>query len=108
MQFEGLVKGQAAKDRERRDRLGPLARWARIETPRAAKTAPVTSEDVRGLISSLAVPAAVASVTYPSGCRIRRVRVPVSPDHDGGAGAGPVILSRQKLAEQRDKQASAQ
>ncbi len=106
--FQGLVKRQAAKDRESRDRLGPLARWARSETPRAAKTAPVTGDDVRALISSLAVPAAVASVTYPSGCRIRRVRVPVSPDHDGGASVGPVILSRQKLAEQRDKQASAQ
>ena len=108
VQYQGLVKRQAAKDRESRDRLGPLARWARAETPRAAKTAPVTSDDVRALIASLAVPAAVASVTYPRGCRIRRVRVPMPPDHDGGQRVGPVIQSRQKLAEQRDKQAAAQ
>lgn len=106
--YQGLVREHVNKNRENRDRLGPLARWARADAARPAKSAPVTGDDVRTLISSLAVPAAVASVTYPSGCRIRRVRVPASPDHDGGDGIGPVILSRQKLADQRDKQASAQ
>lgn len=105
--YQGLVKEQAPREREDLGRLGPLSRWARAEIARTAKSGPVTGDDVRTLISSLAVPAAVASVTYPSGCRIRRVRVPVSPDYDGGDGVGPVILSRQKLAEQR-KQASAQ
>ena len=105
--LQGLVREQAAKERERIDRLGPLARWARSESPRAAKGAPVTADDVRALITSLAVPASVASVTYPSGCRIRRVRVPVSPDQDSAEGIGPVILSKRTLAEQRDKQTSA-
>lgn len=104
--YHTLVKEQINRGRDDRERLGPLARWARAETARAIKSAPVTGADVRTLIASLAVPAAVASVTYPSGCRIRRVRVPVSPDHEGGEG--PVILSRQKAAEPRDKHASAQ
>jgi hypothetical protein len=107
VQLQSLLKARAAKEPETRDRLGPLARWARTETPRAARTAPVTGEDVRALISSLAVPPAVASVSYPRGCRLRRVRVPVSPDHDGGDGSGSVLLSRRTLAEQREKHSSA-
>ena len=79
IQLHPFGKG-AAKDRDFRDRLGPLARWARIEAPRGAKPATANADDVRALISSLAVPPAVASVTYPRGCRIRRLRVPVSPD----------------------------
>ena len=97
---------RAAKAREAEDRLGPLARWARIETPRPTKHAPVTSDDVRRLIASLAVPTAIASVRYPRGCRIRRVRVPASPDVDSSE-VGPVILSKRALAEQREKQAPA-
>jgi hypothetical protein len=93
-----------AKEREADDCLGSLARWARIETPRASKSAPASSDDVRTLISSLAVPLAVASVRYPRGCRIRRVRVPSSPDADSSE-VGPVILSRRALAEQREKSA---
>jgi hypothetical protein len=100
------VKRHPQKDRDDLERLGALAGWAHSEAPRAAKAAPVTSDDVRALISSLAVPSAVASVSYPSGCRIRRVRVPVSPDGDGGEGAGPALLSRRSPADQR-KQPSA-
>ena len=96
---------RAAKERDADDCLGSLARWARIETPRASKSAPASSDDVRTLISSLAVPLAVASVRYPRGCRIRRVRVPPSRDPDSSE-TGPVILSRRALAEQREKQAS--
>lgn len=81
VQLKDLVRARAMDDINR-GRLGPLARWARSDAPRAAKSAAVTSDDVRALISDLAVPAAVASVTYPSGVRIRRVRVPVSPEHD--------------------------
>ena len=89
------------------ERFGAVAAWARSsEAPRAAKGAPVTSDDVRALISSLAVPAAVASVSYATGCRIRRVRVPVSPDADGGDGTAAALLSRRSPAEQR-KQPSA-
>jgi hypothetical protein len=84
---ELLAKPQFHTDGGRPDRLGPLARWARTDMPRAAKGAVVTSDDVRALISSLAVPSAVASVTYPSGVRIRRVRVPILPDHEAARQA---------------------
>lgn len=79
---ELIARRPAAVDGGGRDPLGPLARWARSEPPRVAKSATVTAEDVRSLISSLAVPAAVASVTYARGVRIRRVRVPLPSDQD--------------------------
>ena len=88
-----------------RDRLGPLSRWARSDGPRPAKAGVMTSDDVRALISALAVPSAVASITYPTGCRIRRVRVPVSADQDGAENAGPVMQSKRAQAESRDKHA---
>ena len=79
-QLQDLIRRQIASDRG--DGLGPLARWARSDATRPVKSAAVTGDDVRSLLSSLAVPAAVASVTYPSGVRLRRVRVPVSPEHE--------------------------
>jgi hypothetical protein len=82
-----IIKGPGSADGRGHDRLGPLARWARTDAPRGAKGPAVTSEDVRSLISSLAVPAAVASVSYPRGVRIRRVRVPLSTDHEAGVQA---------------------
>jgi hypothetical protein len=105
IQLHGLLRKPAVKDPERRDRLGSLARWAHIEAPRAVKAGPVTADDVRALISSLALPSDIASVSYPRGCRIRRLRVPVSRDQDV-AEAGPVIASRRGAGE-RDKQQSA-
>lgn len=81
-QLQDLIRKQAASDRLGPDGLGPLTRWARSDAPNAAKNAPVTSDDVRSLIAELAVPIAVASVTYPTGVRLRRVRVPLSSDHD--------------------------
>ena len=81
-QLQDLIRKQAASDRLGHDGLGPLTRWARSDAPSAAKNASVTSDDVHSLISELAVPIAVASVTYPTGVRLRRVRVPLSSDHD--------------------------
>ena len=86
-QLKELIRKQTSVDRIGSDRLGPLARWAHSDAPRPVKNGAVTSDDVRSLISDLAVPPAVASVTYPSGVRIRRVRVPVSPDHEGAVQA---------------------
>lgn len=105
IQLHGLLKKAAVKDPERRDRLDSLARWAHVEAPRAVKAGPVTADDVRALISSLALPSDIASVTYPRGCRIRRLRVPVSRDQDV-AEAGPVIESRRGAGD-RHKQQSA-
>jgi hypothetical protein len=86
-QLQDLIRKQAAGDRLGDDRLGALPRWARSDAPRAAKSAAVTSDDVRALISSLAVPSSVASVTYPRGVRVRRVRVPLSSDPDNATHA---------------------
>ncbi len=88
------------------DRLGPLARWARSEPVRKPKPAAVSADDVRALMASLAVPTAVAWISYPRNVRIRRVRVPAAPDADSSDSVGAVILSRRILAEQR-KQPSA-
>jgi hypothetical protein len=79
IQIQDLLKANLPKETGR-DRLGSLARWARADAPRTTKAAVVTSDDVRALISSLAVPSTVAAVTYPRGCRIRRVRVPAQPE----------------------------
>jgi hypothetical protein len=87
IQLKDLIKPRTPGDDFSRERLGPLARWARSDAPRAVKSAAVTSDDVRALISDLAVPQAVAWVTYPRGVRIRRVRVPVSPEHEAAAQA---------------------
>ena len=81
-QLQDLIRKHAASDRLGSDGLGPLARWARSDAPRPAKNASMTSDDVRTLIAELAVPDAIASVTYPTGVRLRRVRVPLSADHD--------------------------
>ena len=83
------------------DRPGPLARWARSEPIRKPKPAAVSADDVRALMASLAVPTAVAWISYPRNVRIRRVRVPAAPDADSSDSVGAVILSRRILAEQR-------
>jgi hypothetical protein len=87
VQLRDLIRAHTEAARTGRDRLGPLARWARSDAPLAAQSVSVTSDDVRTLISSLAVPSAVASVTYPSGVRLRRVRVPLSAEQEGAAQA---------------------
>ncbi len=87
-------------------KLGPLASWARAEG-RVAET-PTPTGDLRGLLSGLAVPPAVAGVGYAAGCRIRRVRV--APAREGGASRtkGAVILSKRALAEIRDRREQPQ
>ena len=59
-------------------RLPPLAMWARIQMPepekpraKAPSAAPVDTGDV---LHGLRVPAHVLLISYPQGCRIRRVR----------------------------------
>lgn len=59
-------------------RLPPLAMWARIQRPEPAKprakdpaATPVDTVDV---LHGLRVPAHVLLISYPQGCRIRRVR----------------------------------
>lgn len=84
--------------------FAPLGPWVRGDgdgTPQAEG-----SEDVRRLLSTLAVPSAIVSVSYPRGCRIRRVRVPAIPDAESAETDGVVIASRGTSGEHRDRHPS--
>jgi hypothetical protein len=65
--------------------------WLRPETdaPESAKEA----DNLRALLATLAVPASIASVSYPRGCRIRRVRVPAIPEPESAEASGVVMAS---------------
>jgi hypothetical protein len=96
--------------RDRRLRLrdegsSQLGLWMRRESDDRAD-GEVSAADVRTLLSTLGVPVAVASVSYPRGCRIRRVRVPAVQDESSDA-AGAVIAGRQATADNRDRRHSA-
>lgn len=81
---------------------GALANWARSED--AGRDAGAGGDELRGLLTGLAVPPAVVAVGYGRGCRIRKVRVPAAREpHDAEAeAAGPVIVSKRVLSGQRD------
>ena len=93
------IREQRAAMRDRK--LGALASWARSDD-RGRETAP-NSDDLRGLLTGLAVPSAVVSVGYGRGCRIRRVRVPAARESQETEAVGAVILSKRLLAEQREQ-----
>ena len=92
-------------------RLMPLAIWARAEIEKHPKRsaavidAPERSvnDELRDLMSRLAVPPNVAGVSYPRGCRIRRVRVPGGRERRQGETPGPVILSKRALEQRRSE-----
>jgi hypothetical protein len=64
-----------------RDFVDPLCMWARAERPaKSAADEARSPADLRSMLAALAVPEAVASVRYPRGCRIRRLRVLPSMD----------------------------
>jgi hypothetical protein len=74
----------------------PFSVWARKETPRT-EVVPEHGELVT-LFARLGVPDDVASVTYPEGVRIRRVRVRAARDaHPPLQGA--MLLGKRKLAD---------
>jgi hypothetical protein len=94
--------GVRAKRSENGDRrLGALASWARSEN--RGPDAVHGGDDLRGLLTSLAVPSAVVAVGYGRGCRIRRVRVPAVREPKDAEAVGPVILSKRALAERRER-----
>ena len=84
--------------------LAPRASWLRRES--GASDAADRIEDVRALLSTLAVPSSIASVSYPRGCRIRRVRVPAVADPESGETAGPVLASH-SAGDHRDRRPTA-
>jgi hypothetical protein len=77
----------------------PLAGWARRDSI-APPPAAASSSELHDLFAWLALPPQVAGVTYPRGCRIRRVRVPQAPAARPRS-PHPVILSKRTLDEQR-------
>lgn len=80
--------------------------WA-CRIPSIADLASETSNDeFHGLIEGHGVSGAVASVAYATGCRIRRLRVPVAREQSG-ALHGAVVLSRQLIADLRGTNARA-
>ena len=96
-------------------RLMPLAMWARAEIekhPRRGAAVDATpdrsvNDELRDLMSRLAVPLNVAGVSYARGCKIRRVRVLGGRERRQGETPGPVILSKRALEERRaDRQTS--
>jgi CheY-like chemotaxis protein len=102
VRFRHRDSGLAIRDqRSIRDRrLGALASWARSEG--RARNAAEESDDLRALLTGLAVPSAVVAVGYGRGCRIRRVRVPTAREPHETEAVGAVIISKRVLAEQRD------
>jgi hypothetical protein len=86
-------------------RLMPLEPWARPQNARkaAVEVTPQAGSDLQDLIAGLSVPPQVAVISYPRGCRIRRVRVRAvrTPVKDGGRK--PVIVSRRALEASRTK-----
>jgi hypothetical protein len=77
--------------------------WARKETP--PESAAATSVDeLHDLLACLGVPESVASVSYPQGVRIRRLRVIASKESHSTL-QGAVVLSRRMLAELRGSDA---
>jgi hypothetical protein len=84
-------------------RLAPLAVWARTErVVPATPQEPTSKDELREIMSRLALPPHVAGVHYPRGCRIRRVRVPAAPAQAGGGDhKQPLIVSRRALNDSR-------
>jgi CheY-like chemotaxis protein len=74
----------------------PFSVWARKEIPRT-EVVPEHGELVT-LFARLGVPDDVASVTYPEGVRIRRVRVRAARDAQSPL-QGAMLLGKRKLAE---------
>jgi hypothetical protein len=80
----------------------PVSQWAKLEGPgHATPGAAAREDDLHDLMEGLAVPAHVAGVTYASGCRIRRVRVPAARPAPRGRNAKTLIVSKRALDEVR-------
>jgi hypothetical protein len=84
----------------------PVETFARFEKAPAENEPP--QDEVQQMMARLTIPAPVANISYPRGCRIRRVRVRAvdQPAGEGGNGNGgnggkPVIVSRRALKSSR-------
>jgi hypothetical protein len=90
-------------DERRRSLLSllPMAFWAPREAPKKSAQA-AEADTLRDLIAGLSLPH-VAGVRYATGCRIRRVRVPVEAP-PRARGTRPVIVSRRVLDDARGRE----
>lgn len=89
----------------------PLAMWAFQFEPVTDAPAPISRkgrDDFRALVSQFSIPHAVAAVSYASGARIRKVKIPAVSTRRARADADPrvVILSRKLLKAARREAAA--
>jgi hypothetical protein len=84
-------------------RLIPLDDWARVEKrPQTSDPDSESRDELQRLFASLRVPKQVAAITYPRGCRIRRVRVrALEAAPEPADPSKPLIVSRRALKEAR-------
>ena len=108
-------RSRTAKPRPTNRRLPraprPLAMWVCQFEPVAETPAPLAHkgrDEFRALVSQFSIPHAVAAVSYPSGARIRRVKVPAVSTRRARSAADPrvVILSRKLLKASRRQTAT--
>jgi hypothetical protein len=87
-------------------RVVPLAIWAHAQADEPETEA--EPNDLRALLACLAVPAGIAAVSFPTGCRIRRIRVapPARPTSATTPDRNTIILSRRLLRELQRRDAS--
>lgn len=89
----------------------PLAMWAFQFEPVTDTPSPISRkgrDDFRALVSQFSIPHAVAAVSYASGARIRKVKIPAVSTRRARADADPrvVILSRKLLKAARRQAAT--
>ena len=82
-------------------RLMPVAEWARRDAPRQSTPDKTDYGELHELLSNFALSPDVTGVSYPRGCRIRRVRVPAATSAGRTRVTHPVIVSKRALDEMR-------
>ena len=75
----------------------PLSTFARPERKSTNGDESLAADDLNRLIDGLRIPPNVASITYPRGVRIRRVRVRALKQPANGGDKRPLIVSRRAL-----------
>jgi hypothetical protein len=86
--------------------LAPLAMWAHADSGASVEIIPRPQDELVDIMSRLHLPSSVAAVSYPRGCRIRRVRVtPQKASRNSKAKSDEpvVIVSRKRLQELREE-----
>jgi hypothetical protein len=87
----------------------PVSSWARVERRKPAEDEePAARDEFQQLLAGLRIPQQVAAISYPRGCRIRRVRVrSVDQPAPSGDTKAPLIVSRKALQDSRSRHSPA-